>query len=305
MSASLLVLAAGLGTRFKGGIKQLTPVGAAGELLMEYSVYDAVQAGFDKVIFIIRRDIEQQFKELIGEKISRFVKVEYCIQDTAIVPEGCEISQKREKPWGTVHAVLAAKDVINGPFLIVNADDYYGKDAYKDIYDFLADPARRAGEHCMSGFVLKNTLSANGTVTRGICSADDAGKLVSVTETYKIFQGDDGMVRGEQNGALAEVDRDSIVSMNMWGFGEEIVPLLESEFTEFVKKAKENGTAAEAELALPMAADRLIKSGEITVKVLSSHDKWYGMTQQEDLPEIVEAFEKMTAAGEYPSPLFE
>lgn len=305
MSASLLVLAAGLGTRFKGGIKQLTPIGAAGELLMEYSVYDAVRAGFDKVIFIIRRDIEEQFRELIGDKISRHVKVEYCFQDMHDLPAGFCAPENRVKPWGTVHAVLAAKNVINEPFLIVNADDYYGKDAYADIYRFLTDPERKPSEHCMGGFVLKNTVSAVGTVTRGICSADGSGKLASVTETYKISRGSDGIIRGEQNGQPTEADENSIVSMNMWGFGAEMLPLLERTFAEFLREAEKENNADTAEYALPMAADKLIRSGEITVAVLPTKDKWYGMTQIEDCPEIIEAFEKMTADGEYPSPLFE
>lgn len=304
MSASLLVLAAGLGTRFKGGIKQLTPVGAAGELLMEYSVYDAVQAGFDKVIFIIRRDIEEQFRELIGDKISRHVKVKYCFQDMNDLPEGFSVPEGRTKPWGTVHAVLAAKELIDEPFLIVNADDYYGKKAYEDIYRFLTDSERKPSEHCMGGFILKNTLSTAGTVTRGICSADEDGRLVSVTETYKLSRQSDGIVRGEQDGTVVEADENSIVSMNMWGCGAEIMPQFERTFAEFLKNAEKTGTAASAEYALPMSADKLIKSGEITVKVLPTHDRWYGMTQIEDCPEIIEAFAKMTESGEYPSPLF-
>lgn len=303
MSASLLVLAAGLGTRFKGGIKQLTPVGANSELLMEYSVYDAVQAGFDRVIFIIREDIEEQFRELIGDKIARHVKVEYCIQRMSDIPEEFLPLADRVKPWGTVHAVLAAKELIDEPFLIVNADDYYGAGAYKDIFDFLTDPGRKPSAHCMGGFILKNTISTVGTVTRGICRAEN-GILSSVTETYKISRGDDGIIRGDRNGDRVELDENSIVSMNMWGFGEEIMPQLENGFRKFLSAAQKAGTAASAEYALPTAADELIRNGEISVEVIPTHDKWYGMTQIEDCPEIIEAFRQMTEDGLYPSPLF-
>lgn len=304
MSASLVVLAAGLGTRFKGGIKQLTPVGAAGELLMEYSVYDAVRAGFDKVIFIIRRDIEEQFKDMIGRKISGSVKVEYCFQDMSSLPGGFSSPEDRTKPWGTVHAVLAAKELINEPFLIINADDYYGRDAFKSIYDFLTDPSRKPNEHCMGGFILKNTLSATGTVTRGVCAADNTGRLTSVTETYKLARQSDGIIRGEQNGTETVIGEDSIVSMNMWGCGAEIVPQLEKCFEDFLAAAFAENTACTAEFALPLAVDKLIQNGDISVKVLPTHDKWYGMTHKEDCPEIIAAFDDMTQKGLYPSPLF-
>lgn len=305
MSASLVILAAGLGTRFKDGIKQLTPVGANGELLMEYSVYDAISAGFDEVIFIIRRDIEQQFKELIGDRISKKVKVSYCFQDINDLPEGFTVPEGRTKPWGTVHAVLAASKLINQPFLIINADDYYGKDAYKSIFDFITSPERKHGEQCMGGFILKNTLSSTGTVTRGICSADDNHKLTSVTETYKTSRHDDGIVRGEQNGTVTEVSEDSIASMNMWGCGEEIIPMLKKCFEGFLKNALSENRLDTAEYALPLAMDELIKNNSISVEVLKTHDKWYGMTHKEDCPEIIAAFADMVKDGQYPSPLFD
>ncbi len=304
MSAALLVLAAGLGTRFKGGIKQLTPVGEAGELLMEYSVHDAVEAGFDRVIFVIRRDIEQQFRELIGDRISSCVRVDYCFQDMSSLPDGFTAPEGRTKPWGTVHAVLAAEKLINEPFLIINADDYYGKDAYRSIYEFLTDENRETGCQCMGGFVLKNTLSATGTVTRGVCTADEKNNLTAVTETYRISRCDDRAVRGEQNGAVTEIGENSIVSMNMWGCGSEIMPMLEKCFCDFLKKSRDENVLETAELALPVAADSLIRSGDISVKVLPTHDKWYGMTHKEDCPKIIEAFRKMTADGKYRSPLF-
>lgn len=305
MSASLVILAAGLGTRFKDGIKQLTPVGANGELLMEYSVYDAISAGFDEIIFILRRDIEQQFKELIGDRISKKVKVSYCFQDINDLPEGFTVPEVRTKPWGTVHAVLAASKLINQPFLIINADDYYGKDAYKSIFEFITSPDRKQGEQCMGGFILKNTLSSTGTVTRGICSADENNKLTSVTETYKTSRHDDGIVRGEQNGIVTEVSEDSIASMNMWGCGEEIIPMLKKCFEGFLKNAQNENRLDTAEYALPLAMDELIKNKSISVEVLKTHDRWYGMTHKEDCPEIIAAFADMVKNGQYPSPLFD
>lgn len=305
MSASLVVLAAGLGTRFKGGIKQLTPVGASGELLMEYSVFDAVRAGFDNVIFIIRRDIEQQFKELIGNRISEFVNVKYCFQDMDSLPVGYSTPENRTKPWGTVHAVLSAAELVNNePFLIINADDYYGCSSYKSIYNYLTDPGRCAGEQCMSGFILKNTLSSTGTVTRGVCVSGNDDKLISVTETYKLSREDDGVIRGIRSNKPVEVDENSVVSMNMWGFSADIMPLLQKCFEDFLSASASENTLDTAEFALPTAVDRLIKSGDISVKVLPTDDKWLGMTHREDLPEIISAFDNMTKNGIYNSPLF-
>lgn len=302
MSATLLVLAAGIGSRFKGGIKQLTPVGKNGELLMEYSVFDAVEAGFDNVIFIIRRDIEHQFKELIGDKLSKHVNVNYCFQELDELPRGYILPEERTKPWGTVHAVLAAKKLINEPFLIINADDYYGKEAYKKIYDFLISN-NNSTQQCMGGFVLKNTLSSTGTVTRGVCTSDSSRHLLSVTETYKLEKNSDGIIRGTQDNTIVTIDENSIVSMNMWGFKKEIIPMLEKCFDSFIRTADEKGTLSTDELALPTAVDTLIRNGSITVEVLSSNDKWYGMTHKEDMQEILSAFEAMTDIGTYTSPL--
>lgn len=304
VSATLLILAAGLGTRFKGGIKQLTRVGSAGEILMEFSAYDAVQAGFDRIVFIIRKDIEEQFKELIGDKLSKHIKVEYCFQDMDVLPEGFAAPADRTKPWGTVHAVLAAKEYLNEPFLIINADDYYGKNAYKDIYKFLT-ASSDASAQCMGGFILKNTLSSTGTVTRGVCTSNEKGCLSSVTETYKICREEDGKVYGEPFEERIEVSEDSVVSMNMWGCTAQIVPMLEKCFADFLEKAQSEGTLSTAEYALPTAFDVLIKNKDITVKVLPTNDRWYGMTHTEDTPEVIEAFAEMTGKGLYPSPLFE
>ena len=304
MSATLLVLAAGIGSRFKGGIKQLTPVGISGELLMEYSVFDAIRAGFDKVVFIIRRDIEQQFNEMIGSRISAAADVSYCFQEMDKLCGGYECPSERSKPWGTVHAVLSAAKHINEPFLIINADDYYGIDTYRRIYEFLTSDSRRADEQCMGGFVLSNTLSSTGTVTRGVCEADDNSLLTKVSETYKIFRREDDCICGEREGREIILDSSSIVSMNMWGFSKEIMPMLEECMTDFLSETFAAGNELSAEYPLPLAVDKLIRNGKINVSVIPTADRWYGMTHRDDLAEITEAFKEMTEAGKYPSPLF-
>lgn len=304
MAASLIILAAGLGTRFKDGIKQLTPVGKKGELLIEYSIYDAVSAGFDEVIFVIRRDIEQQFKELIGDKVSKKVKVSYCFQDIKDLPEGFSVPEGRTKPWGTVQAVLSAAEKITQPFLIINADDYYGKDSYKEIFKFISSSDRKPGEQCMGGFILKNTLSATGSVTRGVCSVNECDDLVSVKETYHIARQPDETIKGEYNGIITDVDEDSVVSMNMWGCGEEIIPMLQKCFSVFLHKAQKDNSICTAEFALPSALDELIRNKEVSVKVIKTSDKWLGMTHKEDCTEIIKAFENMAYNGEYPLSLF-
>ncbi|MCR5807581.1 MAG: NTP transferase domain-containing protein [Oscillospiraceae bacterium] len=292
MSATLLVLAAGLGTRFGGGIKQLTPVGKNGELLMEFSVMDAVDAGFDKVIFIIRRDIEEDFKELIGNKIEKKVKTEYYFQDMDVLPGGFTSPEGRIKPWGTVHAVLAAKEHLNEPYLIINADDYYGKSTYKAAYEYLTAKGRKPEEQCMCGFVLGNTLSENTSVTRGVCTQNTNNKLVSVCETYRIKR-ENSVVMGDVNGERTAVDENSLVSMNMWGFTPYINGLMEECFAGFLKRAQENGTIVTAEYPLPFAVDELIKSGKISVEVVPTHERWFGMTIKEDTQDVIRELQKL------------
>ena len=302
--ASLVILAAGLGTRFKGGIKQLTPVGMSGELLIEYSVFDALKAGFDKVIFIIRRDIEKDIKEMLGDKLSKYCDVEYCFQQPLDIPSGIAYPEGRTKPWGTVHAVLAARELINEPFVIINADDYYGKTSYKALFDYITAPKRNAGEQCMGGFILGNTLSDNGTVTRGVCSSDKDNMLSSVTETYKLSKQPDGNIVGIQNGESVIIPEDSIVSMNLWGCTPEIIPMLETEFSGFLSRASENGDISSAEFALPTAFDSLLRNKSITVRIIPTTERWYGMTLSEDSEAVRAAFAEMTANGDYSSPLF-
>ena len=280
---SLLVLAAGFGTRFQSGIKQLAPVGPNGELLMEYSVRDAAAAGFDKVNFVIRHDIEHQFRELIGKKVEKLTDVSYCFQDGKVLPEGFSAPDDRKKPWGTVHAVLAASELINEPFAIINADDYYGGGAYKLIHEFLANPNRADSEQCMVGYVLKNTLSLTGSVTRGVCVTDKNGCLDTVHETYHIMAEKDGVIYGEQEGSRVAVDENSIVSMNMWGFDPSVMPLLNESFSDFLKDNIDDNSA---EYPLPMAVDSLIKRDKFSVKVIPTDEKWFGMTYAEDIEDV-------------------
>lgn len=305
MSATLLILAAGLGTRFKGGIKQLTPVGKSGELLMEYSVYDAARAGFDRVIFVIRRDIEDTMRTALGDRLTKHIKIEYCFQETALPPEYGITAPDRKKPWGTVHAVLAAKNTIgNDPFVIVNADDYYGADSYEKIYSFLTSPAKAPSEQCMGGFVLKNTLSDSGSVTRGVCSEDASGNLTAVAETYHVSRRTDSRIIGERKDEDIVLSENSIVSMNMWGFDPSMINRLETCFRKFLETSASAGNIDVSEYPLPIAVDELIKEGDISVKILPTHDKWYGMTYAEDIAEVSGEFFRMADQGIYPSPLF-
>lgn len=300
---TLLILAAGLGTRFKGGIKQLTPIGPNGELIIEYSIYDAIKAGCSKVVFIIRKDIEATFRELIGDKIQKYVKVEYCFQDIKKLPTNISCDTERTKPWGTVHAVLAAAESIDEPFVIINADDYYGQSTYKKLFDFLALNCSER-EMCMGGFVLKNTLSSSGTVTRGICETDAVGKLLSVTETYKLYRNKCGEIIGERNNMPYTADENSIVSMNMWGCTPHVIKAFEKHFSDFLSASIEHGTISSAEYALPMAIDNMIKYDNFSVNVIPTNDTWLGITQAEDCEYVRHCFADMVKSGEYPSPLF-
>ena len=282
---TLLILAAGLGTRFHGGIKQLAKVGRNGETLMEFSAIDAAEAGFDRAVIVLRRDIEESFKEMVGNRIAQHIRTEYCFQETDDIPDGFGLI-RRSKPWGTVHAVLAARKLIDDPFVIINADDFYGKNAYRDLYSFL-NGERRPHEHCMAGFVLANTISRNGTVTRGICKEKE-GLLSAVHETYHIGL-ENGVITGDGEGGRVPLDGKSLVSMNMWGFDPSIMGMLEDRFYGFLYNALQDGSVSDEEYPLPFAVDELIRSGDITVKVIPTHEKWYGMTLAEDAEEVRQA----------------
>ena len=290
-------MAAGIGSRFGGGIKQLEPVDDKGHIIMDYSVHDAIEAGFNKVIFIIRRDIEEEFKEVIGDRIAAVcadngVTVDYAFQDIRDIPG--ELPKDRTKPWGTGQAVLAAKDLITTPFIVINADDYYGKEGFQAVHDYLV----KGGKSCMAGFVLKNTLSDNGGVTRGICKMDADNNLTEVVETKNIVKTADG---AEADGV--KLDIDSLVSMNMWGLTPEFMEILEKGFIEFLGGIKEGDI--KKEYLLPELIDQLIHSGKAAVDVLETKDEWFGVTYQEDKASVQAAFKKLTDDGVYPEGLYQ
>jgi len=297
MNTTLLIMAAGIGSRFGTGIKQLEPVDDAGHIIMDYSIHDAIEAGFNHVVFIIRKDIEKEFKEVIGDRIaficsSHNVTVDYAFQDINDIPG--TLPEGRTKPWGTGQAVLAAKSVINTPFIVINADDYYGKEGFKAVHDYLVN----GGKSCMAGFVLKNTLSDNGGVTRGICKTDEDGNLTEVVETKNIVKTENG---AEADGVV--IDTDSLVSMNMWGLTPDFLGILEVGFREFFEEEVAKNPL-KAEYLIPTFMGGLLDAGKISVKVLRSNDTWYGMTYHEDVASVKDSFKKMLEIGLYKTDLF-
>ena len=297
MNTTLLIMAAGLGSRFGTGIKQLEPVDASNHIIMDYSIYDAIEAGFNHVVFIIRKDIEKEFKEIIGDRITSIcnalnVTVDYAYQDINDIPAA--LPEGRTKPWGTGQAVLAAKNIINTPFIVINADDYYGKEGFKAVHEYLVN----GGKSCMAGFVLKNTLSDNGGVTRGICKMDNENNLTEVVETKNIVKTTEG---AETDGVSIEVN--SLVSMNMWGLTPDFLNTLEAGFKEFFDK-EVSKDPLKAEYLLPVFIGELMNEGKMSVKVLRSNDTWYGMTYHEDVPSVKDSFKKMLDSGIYKTDLF-
>ena len=298
MKPTLLILAAGMGSRY-GGLKQLDEVGQAGEAIMDYSIHDAIKAGFGKVVFVIRRDFEAAFKEKIAKRWEGEVEMDFAFQgmDT-FVPSHPE-QTKREKPWGTGHAVLVAKEVVNEPFVAINADDYYGYSGFKKMADFLTSTC--APDHyAMVGYVLENTLSDNGTVSRGVCSMDNNHLLQTVTECTGISKDENGVSYDGENGR-AKVDGRSLVSMNLWGFHPAIFDLLQDGFNDFVAA---NTASARSEFYISSFANQLIDEKTAAFSVLPNNEKWYGVTYKEDKETVQAAFEKMTQSGKYPSPLW-
>lgn len=311
MKTTLVIMAAGIGSRFGGGIKQLAAVGANGEIIMDFSIHDAIEAGFNKIIFIIRKDIEEAFKEAIGNRIEKIckelgVETGYAYQELSELPKGVTLPADRIKPWGTGHAVLACKDILHEPFAVINADDYYGKEAFVKIHDFLESYSpEKANEFCMAGFILNNTLSENGSVTRGICELDENKYLTAVHETKNIVKTADGAAV-DHDGTLTPVDLFSYASMNMWGLTPEFLDLLESGFQEFFDTMDAEGRdILKDEYLLPIYIDELLQDGKVSVKVLDSHDKWFGITYQEDKDYVVESFAKLIREGVYRERLFE
>ena len=308
MKTSLVIMAAGIGSRFGGGIKQLAPVGRNGEIIMDYSIHDAIEAGFNKIIFIIRKDIEDAFKEAIGDRIEKIcdslgVEIAYAYQELGNLPEGVELPADRTKPWGTGQAVLACKDVLHEPFAVINADDYYGKEAFVKLHDFLEGyTPEKADEYCMAGFILKNTLSENGAVTRGIRETNAEEYLTAVHETSNIVKTADGAAV-DNDGEKTAIDPESYVSMNMWGLTPEFVQILDDGFKEFFETMGDKDVL-KAEYLLPIYIDELLQAGKVSVKVLDSHDKWFGVTYKEDKDYVVESFGKLIDAGVYAEDLF-
>ena len=297
MKTTLLIMAAGIGSRFGEGIKQLEPVDSNNHIIMDYSIHDAIEAGFNEVVFIIRKDIEKEFKKAIGNRITDIcakynVTVDYAFQDINDIPG--TLPEGRTKPWGTGQAVLAAKNIIDSPFVVINADDYYGKEAFKAVHEFLVN----GGKSCMAGFVLKNTLSDNGSVTRGICKMDSDNNLTEIIETKNIIKTGDGAVADDQ-----VLDIDSLVSMNMWGLTPEFLDVLEEGFKEFFEKeVPEN--PLKAEYLIPIFIGELLEQGKMSVKVLKTNDTWYGMTYHEDVAAVKGSFKEMLENGVYKADLF-
>ncbi len=288
-NATLVVMAAGMGSRF-GGLKQMEPISADGRVLLDFSVYDAKKAGFNKIVFVIKEAIAEDFINIVGKRIEKIIDVEYVYQEIYKLPEGFICPETREKPWGTAHAILCCKDVVKEPFAVVNADDFYGRSAFKTIYDELVSDSN---DYCMAAFRLKNTLTENGTVARGVCVTKD-GYLESVTERTKInndcqFTEDDGET-------WTSLSPDTLVSMNLWGFRADIFAYLENGFRKFLE---ENINEPKKEYFLPLIVTELIESNIKKVKVLAAEDKWYGVTYKEDKPQVVAAIEEMIEKGLY------
>ncbi len=302
MKTTLLIMAAGIGSRYGGGVKQLEAVGPNGELIIDYSIHDAIAAGFNRILFVIRKDIEADFMEVIGERVEKLcaahgVEVAYAYQDLNDLPDGFAVPEGRKKPWGTGQALLAARDIIDGPFAVINADDYYGKSGYGILHEFLSVP-RKPGEYAMAGFILGNTLSDNGGVTRGVCKADEKGYVTDVVETKNIEKKFDaeGRMYAEANGVY--IDPESHVSMNMWGFGADYIKLLERDFVSFLG-AEGKDDPLKAEFLIPIHIGELIKKGEVSVELLESRDSWFGVTYHEDKEYVVESFRKLIESGAY------
>lgn len=302
--ATLVIMAAGIGSRFGGGIKQLETVGPGGEIIMDYSIYDAMEAGFDKVVFVIRKDLEEDFKRVIGDRIEKVVDVAYAYQELDDIPEQFRYkAEGRKKPWGTGQAILCCRDVVHEPFLVINADDYYGKEAYKKAYEYLVSKSSDDGyTACMIGFILKNTLSDNGGVTRGVCKVDENHMLTEIAETRGIVKNGDGAAVQDENGELTSIDVNSEVSMNMWGLSPAFIGILEEGFNKFLNNLDVEKPTGE--YLLPTIIGDLLEAGKMQVEVLQSHDKWFGVTYREDKKDVVEEIQKLIADGVYADRLF-
>lgn len=302
----LVVMAAGMGSRY-GGLKQLDPVGNHGQLIIDYSIYDARRAGFETVVFVIKRELEDAFKAAIGDRLSKVIDVRYAYQELSDLPEGYSVPEGRVKPWGTCHAILAARDVVDGPFAVVNADDYYGFEGFREIYDYLSANPDRPGcyEFAMVGYRLGNTVTENGSVARGICEEDEHNFLVRVTERTRIeAEGADARFTEDGGETWTHLSGDTVVSMNLWGFTRSFMDEARARFPAFLDKTLAENPL-KGEYFLPSVVTQLLDEHKARVKVLRSADKWYGVTYREDRPVVLKAIADMTASGLYPDNLWE
>ncbi|MDE6080136.1 MAG: nucleotidyltransferase [Duncaniella sp.] len=301
MKPTLFVLAAGMGSRY-GGLKQLDPLGPQGQTIMDYSIYDAIQAGFGKVVFVIRKDFEQDFRDKILSKYEGHIPVEVVFQSTDKLPEGYTCPADRTKPWGTNHAVLMGSEVIKEPFAVINADDFYGRDAFRVIAEDLMRPRDRKGDYSMVGFRVGNTMTENGSVSRGVCSTSDDGLLTGVVERTAISYAPDGsIVFTDEEGKEQKLEPNTPVSMNLWGFTPDYFDYSDREFRHFLD---EKISVPKSEFFIPLVIDTLIKNGEATVKVLDTDSKWFGVTYSADRPGVVEKLAALHADGTYPDKMF-
>lgn len=301
MKPTLLLLAAGMGSRY-GGLKQLDGLGPNGETIMDYSIYDAIQAGFGKIVFVIRKDFEQDFRDKVLSKYEGHIPAEICFQSIDALPEGFSVPEGRQKPWGTNHAVLMAKDIIKEPFCVINCDDFYNRDAFMVIGKFLSElPEGAKNDYAMVGFRVGNTLSENGTVARGICSKDEAGHLTTVVERTEIMRVNGPVCYKDEQGQWVAVEDNTPVSMNMWGFTPDYFEYSEEYFKEFLKANMGN---LKSEYFIPLMVNKLITEGTARVKVLDTTSKWFGVTYAADRQGVVDKIQALVDAGEYPSKLF-
>lgn len=295
MKPTLLVLAAGMGSRY-GGNKQLDEVGPSGETIIDYSIYDAIRAGFGKIVFVIRRDIEEQVKERFVERLKDKIDVDYVFQEISNLPEGVKVTPERQKPWGTSHAILVTRDKIKEPFGVINSDDYYGVESFKILYDFLVHD-KDPNCFCIVGYKLGNTLSEHGHVNRGVCKAGNDGLLQGIVETRQISKTHDGATAPGPDGKVLNFTGNEIVSMNLWGFKPSCYEFLGKEFRNFIDRS---GMDPKSELDIPTSVDKFVKNGEIKIKILMSNEKWFGVTYRDDKPFVVESIRNMIRKGIYP-----
>ena len=302
---ALVVMAAGIGSRFGGGIKQLAKLGPHGEIIMDYSVHDALAAGFDRIIFIIRKDIEKDFREIIGNRIEKAADCDYAFQEISMLPAGFSVPEGRKKPWGTAHALLQVRNLVDCPFAVINADDFYGKEGFRLLHEYMVnemDETKPYFDMCMAGYIVGNTLSDNGTVSRGVCKMGEEDCLAAIHETYDIAKRENGEIWGQDiQGNPVQVDGDAIVSMNMFGLPRHFLDVLEENFPAWLQA---HGQELKSEYLLPAEIDKLMQKGEARVRVLKDHDRWFGVTYQEDREAVEKSLRALHEAGSYPEKLF-